>query len=876
MAKTKPTFEEKIAQYEPHIQAASKKYGVPTQVIKEVMRQESGGNSGATSGAGAGGLMQIMPATAKGLGVKNRFDPAQSIEGGTKYLAQQYKTFGRWDYAAAAYNAGPGAVKKYKGIPPYKETQNYVKNIMGRLTSGDPQITGTLGPKGQLSDGQMPEWGMPTENALPTDESQPVVQLDKFKKMTAGPGASELIDALPEDESELMATIDDDEAGSILDELEADNAGDKDAEGVFAPNSISGPISDSEASSILNELEKSSDAPPMTDMAPQTPIPSAPPAAPNQRGAMDYISEALLGGPLGVMSGVGNTYDQLIGTNKDMIPVSSMSENIDKAKAALSGPLSMAMKASPQNVLSQVIDTLMNPSSLKAGPSQSSSLLQAVEKLTGANAARETKPAYAAAGDIATFFTGPNQAVNAVAGKVPAATSLLGKGAQYVGRGAAEGTAFDALLNPNSDAQSLALSGLVGATANGVLGPAGVIYNKLKALAKDGVFAKMIDSTMFIGPFIKALREKGYKDALKVFDDSELVKKDLLESANLEIKEAYAKTKADIVTSIQQMSPGDSATIGQKLQQAVKDIKGALSKKYEEIVTPLLKNFHPLPAKTQTLVDAIDKELVSLTKASANTPEAVNAGLASLVKFGNTEKATLVAELQMWKKTLQEADSVTIGDLEIFRTTMQDKAAFDKASGGTSSALYKRLYHATKENVLDNISFWGGEETKKTLSAMRAEYSVRKTGLDALKSQVKPDPEKIVAGGSFTGTTITKAIAANPELKPVLKDLVTKQFSKAETPKQIKGLTERINRDVLEMLLGPEKTAKIFENIEKLAIKAPKPTKFIPGKGPVENPGFMAKLSQSSFADFSEHVGKISGTAAKLLGSRGASFLKAK
>ncbi|HUP48914.1 MAG TPA: lytic transglycosylase domain-containing protein [Thermoanaerobaculia bacterium] len=116
--------------FSPVIEEAAREHGVDPRLIAAVARRESAWNPNAVSSAGASGLMQLMPATARYLGVTNVFDVRQNIFGGTRYLRQLLDTFdGDLDLALAAYNAGPGAVQKYKGIPPYRETRAYVKAV---------------------------------------------------------------------------------------------------------------------------------------------------------------------------------------------------------------------------------------------------------------------------------------------------------------------------------------------------------------------------------------------------------------------------------------------------------------------------------------------------------------------------------------------------------------------------------------------------------------------------------------------------------------------------------------------------------------------------------------------------------------------------
>jgi soluble lytic murein transglycosylase-like protein len=119
--------------YAAEIDAAGQRYGVDPLLLQSVIQQESGFDPNATSAAGAEGLMQLMPQTAASLGVTNPYDPAQSIDGGARYLAQQLGTFGGdTSLALAAYNAGAGAVQRYGGVPPYPETQSYVQQILDR------------------------------------------------------------------------------------------------------------------------------------------------------------------------------------------------------------------------------------------------------------------------------------------------------------------------------------------------------------------------------------------------------------------------------------------------------------------------------------------------------------------------------------------------------------------------------------------------------------------------------------------------------------------------------------------------------------------------------------------------------------------------
>lgn len=159
----KPPVSPSMAKYYHHVREAADEYGLEPELIYAVMEQESGGNSKAVSSAGAKGLMQLMDTTAADLGVNDSFNPRQNIMGGAKYLREQIDRFGNLDTALAAYNAGPSAVNRYGGVPPYKETQKYVKNVSAiykrikeAVLSQKQNVTNTE-PKNTLADQSVAE-----------------------------------------------------------------------------------------------------------------------------------------------------------------------------------------------------------------------------------------------------------------------------------------------------------------------------------------------------------------------------------------------------------------------------------------------------------------------------------------------------------------------------------------------------------------------------------------------------------------------------------------------------------------------------------------------------------------------------------------------
>lgn len=147
---------------------AAAKYGIDPSLLTAIAQKESALNPTAVSSAGAQGVMQLMPATAASLGVSNPFDPAQNIDAGARYFSQLLNQFGgNTSLALAAYNAGPGAVTKYGGIPPYTQTQDYVTSVLAAAglpadSTTAPADTGAIGAADSTA-------GMLSAGILPTD-----------------------------------------------------------------------------------------------------------------------------------------------------------------------------------------------------------------------------------------------------------------------------------------------------------------------------------------------------------------------------------------------------------------------------------------------------------------------------------------------------------------------------------------------------------------------------------------------------------------------------------------------------------------------------------------------------------------------------------
>ena len=149
--------------YATEVLSAAARYGIDARLVDAVIRVESGGNAGAVSPKGAQGLMQLMPATAGMLGVENPFDPRQNVDGGVCHLRGLLDTFGDLSLALAAYNAGAEPVRAYGGVPPYRETQEYVRKILQLYSGPSSFVSGTT----QRVYRMVNEDGTPTFTNLP-------------------------------------------------------------------------------------------------------------------------------------------------------------------------------------------------------------------------------------------------------------------------------------------------------------------------------------------------------------------------------------------------------------------------------------------------------------------------------------------------------------------------------------------------------------------------------------------------------------------------------------------------------------------------------------------------------------------------------------
>jgi hypothetical protein len=205
-------------EFDPYIEDAAAKFGVSSDLVRAIIYVESAFDEFAVSSKGAKGLMQLMPATARRFGVSNPFDPAQAIMGGTEYLAYLLNLFrGSIDLAAAGYNAGENAVLRYGGVPPYKETRNYVIRVNTALGSGPVMMsasaetrtpggasspTTTLGFSGSLPPSLQPMNARP-KAAVAARPARPLVRVPPrlYYRWVDGAGSTHFADSPPSDGS---------------------------------------------------------------------------------------------------------------------------------------------------------------------------------------------------------------------------------------------------------------------------------------------------------------------------------------------------------------------------------------------------------------------------------------------------------------------------------------------------------------------------------------------------------------------------------------------------------------------------------------------------------------------------------------------------
>lgn len=201
-------------EFDPFIEDAAAKFGVASDFIRAIIRIESSYDEFAVSSKGAKGLMQLMPATARRFGVSNPFDPEQAIMGGTEYLAYLLGLFkGNIELAAAGYNAGENAVLRYGGVPPYRETRNYVQRLRTVLGSSPLVVTAaeartptpgpgtTLGFSGSLPPSLQPRPTIAKTTAPAARPARPLVSVPQrlYYRWTDEAGATHFADAPPQD-----------------------------------------------------------------------------------------------------------------------------------------------------------------------------------------------------------------------------------------------------------------------------------------------------------------------------------------------------------------------------------------------------------------------------------------------------------------------------------------------------------------------------------------------------------------------------------------------------------------------------------------------------------------------------------------------------
>lgn len=845
--KTKTSRRQRATDIQPIVNQASKVYGVPTQIINAVIMQESGYNPKAVSHVGAGGLMQLMPGTAKELGVKDRFNPTENIFGGTKYLAQQFKTFGNWEHALAAYNAGPGRVKQYGGVPPKSfakgETHNYVKTIISNLRSGN--VFGMNKPFTTASQ-------TPTTDPLAgiTEQAFKAGGLDNLNLDEVIKGTASLTPAeptIPGQGTPALTPTQEQSTGSLSDFELFDIAEE--------PVKVSSLITAESPIDTLDQLTQQAvqaggidNIGLDTGIIPESTQQQFPPTIDPTAGLPDStLGAAGLGltevlNPQGILNliGLGEGFQQ----SKELGGQTLANIGAQEHNRQL---LELIQQGAPLETTGGA--RAVSPVQLQEAQAQRDIELERI---------KEENPIATLIGQLTGFVAGPGKLAKPLQGLK--AASAAQKVAKTAALGAAEGALFEKTIDPEAGALEMGVGAATGAGAGAVLSAAGPTVKKIHDGLKSGAFSANIRKFQFISNALDAF--SGAEKARQAF---EIVKSNV-KLKNIQLKETFKQAKEIMLDRFQGLTDLTDQEAGNMLKESIRTLDRGVSQRYRALIDPFIEKNADLVLDTNSIIGKLDEGLATLTGETAENlhPTKVNALIKNLRTEGNRELANQVDELWKYRQMLTGSEEFsligfnpqfatkpaqnTLADIEKLRKVVAQRAGYEIATNTPGSVYYDELYHTIRESILDNIENSLGSDTAQGFANARAEISKRITGFKKLKSLTRKDAEEIIKSQKINGTRIDEIMETNPELQPQLKAVIMQKFSKVKSITQFDKLIDQYGPTSLIAAVGPQTARKLTRMREALgkAVKGPK-SRAIPK--PTAKPTLTQRIAGSESAE---------------------------